>query len=33
MIGMARDKVLFVVVTLPGENTCRIISARKGHTP
>jgi len=33
VIGMARDKVLFVVVTLPGENTCRIISARKGHTP
>jgi len=29
VIGMARDKVLFVVVTLPGEDTCRIISARK----
>jgi uncharacterized DUF497 family protein len=29
IIGMAHGKVLFVVVTLPGENTCRIISARK----
>jgi uncharacterized DUF497 family protein len=29
VIGMARDKVLFVVVTLPGEDTRRIISARK----
>ena len=29
VIGMARDKVLFVVVTLPDEDTCRIISARK----
>jgi uncharacterized DUF497 family protein len=29
IIGMARAKVLFVVVTLPGEDTCRIISARK----
>ena len=29
VIGMARDKVLFVVVTLPGEDTYRIISARK----
>jgi uncharacterized DUF497 family protein len=28
-IGMAHNKVLFVVVTLPGEDTCRIISARK----
>jgi uncharacterized DUF497 family protein len=28
-IGLARDNVLFVVVTLPGEDTCRIISARK----
>lgn len=26
---MARGKVLFVIVTLPGEDTCRIISARK----
>jgi uncharacterized protein len=29
VIGMARGKVLFVIVTLPGEDTCRIISARK----
>jgi hypothetical protein len=29
VIGMAQGKVLFVVVTLPGEDTCRIISARK----
>jgi uncharacterized protein len=29
VIGMAHDKVLFVVMTLPGEDTCRIISARK----
>jgi hypothetical protein len=29
IIGMAHGKVLFVVVTLPGEDTCRIISARK----
>jgi hypothetical protein len=29
VIGMARDKVLFVVVTLRGEDTYRIISARK----
>ena len=29
IIGMAHDRVLFVVVTLPGEDTCRIISARK----
>ena len=29
VIGMARDKVLFVVVPLPDEDTCRIISARK----
>jgi uncharacterized DUF497 family protein len=26
---MAHSKILFVVVTLPGEDTCRIISARK----
>jgi uncharacterized protein len=29
VIGMARGDVLFVVVTLRGEDTCRIISARK----
>jgi uncharacterized DUF497 family protein len=29
VIGMARDKVLFVIVTLPGEDTCRVTSARK----
>jgi uncharacterized protein len=29
VIGMAHNKVLFVVVTLPGEDTCRIISTRK----
>ena len=29
VIGMAYGKVLFVVVTLPGEDTCKIISARK----
>jgi len=29
IIGMAHGKALFVVVTLPGENTCRMISARK----
>jgi uncharacterized DUF497 family protein len=29
VVGMAHGKVLFVVVTLPGEDTCRIISARK----
>jgi len=29
VIGMAQAKVLFVVVTLPDEETCRIISARK----
>lgn len=29
VIGVARGKVLFVIVTLPGEDTCRIISARK----
>jgi uncharacterized DUF497 family protein len=28
-IGMAHDKVLFVVVTPRGNDTCRIISARK----
>jgi uncharacterized protein len=29
VIGMAHNKVLFVVVTVPGEDTRRIISARK----
>jgi uncharacterized protein len=29
VIGMAHDKVLFVIVTFLGEDTCRIISARK----
>jgi uncharacterized protein len=29
VIGMAHGKVLFVIVTVPGEDTCRIISARK----
>jgi uncharacterized DUF497 family protein len=29
VIGMTHDKVLFVVVTLPGEDICRIISARR----
>ncbi len=29
VIGMARSNVLFVIVTLRDENTCRIISARK----
>ena len=29
VIGMAHSKVLFVVVTLLGEDACRIISARK----
>lgn len=29
VIGMAHNDVLFVVVTLRGEDTCRIISARK----
>ena len=29
VIGRAHGKVLFVVVTLPDEDTCRIISARK----
>jgi uncharacterized protein len=29
VIGMAHGKVLFVIVTIPGEDTCRIISARK----
>jgi uncharacterized DUF497 family protein len=28
VIGMAHGKVLFVIVTLPGEDTCRIISSR-----
>ena len=29
VIGMARGDVLFVIVTLPDEDICRIISARK----
>ena len=29
IIGMAHGQVLLVIVTLPGEDTCRIISARK----
>lgn len=29
VIGMARDDVLFVIVTLRGEDSCKIISARK----
>jgi uncharacterized protein len=29
IIGMAHGKVLFVIVTLRSEDTCRIISARK----
>jgi uncharacterized DUF497 family protein len=29
VIGMAHDNVLFVIVTLRGEDVCRIISARK----
>jgi uncharacterized protein len=29
VIGMARGKVLFVIVTTRGEDTCRIISARR----
>lgn len=29
VIGMARDGVLFVIVTMRDEDTCRIISARK----
>ena len=29
VIGRAYGRVLFVVVMLPGEDTCRIISARK----
>jgi uncharacterized DUF497 family protein len=29
VIGMAHSRVLFVIVTLPGEDTCRIISARR----
>lgn len=28
-IGMARAGILFVITTLRGEDTCRIISARK----
>ena len=29
VIGMARSNVLFVIVTMPGEDSYRIISARK----
>jgi uncharacterized DUF497 family protein len=29
VIGMADDGVLFVIITLRGEDTCRIVSARK----
>jgi uncharacterized protein len=29
VIGVAQGEVLFVIVTLRGEDTCRIISARK----
>jgi len=29
VIGRSHDKVLFVVTTLRGDDTCRIISARK----
>ena len=29
VVGMARGRVLFVIVTLRDEDTCRIISARK----
>ena len=29
VIGMARENVLFVIVTIPGEDICKIISARK----
>ncbi|MBV9218666.1 MAG: BrnT family toxin, partial [Methylobacteriaceae bacterium] len=29
VIGMAHGRVFFVVVMLPDEDTCRIISARK----
>jgi uncharacterized DUF497 family protein len=29
VIGLARNKLLFVVVTMRDEETCRIISARK----
>jgi uncharacterized DUF497 family protein len=29
VIGMAYRKVLFVIVTVPDEESCRIISARK----
>jgi uncharacterized DUF497 family protein len=32
VIGMAQGDVLFVIVTLRGEDSCRIISAPKGHT-
>jgi uncharacterized DUF497 family protein len=29
VIGMARRDVLFVIITLRGQNTCRVISARR----
>jgi uncharacterized DUF497 family protein len=29
IIGMGRGNVLFVIITLRGEDTCRIVSARK----
>jgi uncharacterized DUF497 family protein len=29
VIGMARGRILFVVTTLRGDDTCRIISARR----
>ena len=29
LLGLSRNRVLFVVVTQRGERTCRIISARK----
>jgi uncharacterized DUF497 family protein len=32
VIGLARNKVLFIAVTMRDEETCRIISARKGHS-
>ena len=32
VIGMARDGVLFVIVTLRDENVCRITFGPKGHT-
>jgi hypothetical protein len=33
VIGMARGRVLFVVITLRDETTCRIISARESDAP